>query len=138
VLALGPRTGPFYLAERTLVPASGQFWVASMATLLAVPAMALLSASGVAAMTAAAPAEPRHRRAPWPWLGALALLGVLPVPTLVRASGPETTLDATAEPTLARFGREDHAARVLSTRIADVSSWETAGITMAPEFRTNA
>lgn len=212
VLALGPRTGPVYLAERTLVPASGQFWVASMATLLAVPAMALLSAYGVAAMTAAAPGEPRHRRAPWPWLGALALLGVLlltvasggyaalahavrpdlplalaqrasriagldlvlrallvalalllltrgralritpaclvallaadlgavSVPTLVRASGPETTLDATAEPALARFGREDHAARVLSTRIADVSSWETAGITMAPEFRTNA
>jgi hypothetical protein len=196
------------------VPAFGQFRVASMALVAVVPAVALLSAAGVATASTTVPgSQPRRAaRAPWLWTGVLALIGLalltvgsrgyaalahaarpdLPLDIaqragrfagldlalralllavtllllqrgralrlapvylvallavdlgavsalpLLRASAPESALAAGAEPALARYGREDHTARVLSTRTDDVSSWQIAGISLEPEFRTNA
>jgi hypothetical protein len=59
------------------------------------------------------------------------------LPTLRRASAPESALTAAPEPALARLGHLDHTARVLSTRVSDVSAWETTGLLMTPELRTN-
>ena len=213
LFALGPRLGPVYSALRAVFPPMSRFWVASMALVVAVPAVALLSAAGVANTLGAPSAPPRTRpsRAPWIALAALLCLGlvlltvggsayaalahalrvdlepgtglraaraagldlaaralllavalvlcarwrtlrwtpaalvallaldliVVSAPTLRRASAPESAMTSRPEPLLARFGREDHTARVLSARVQDVSGWQVAGLTLQPEMRTN-
>lgn len=219
VLALGPRLGAVYTAMRAALPILSRFWVASMALVIAVPALALLSAAGLAEVTRAANGDRARRGGAFPWvivaalsaiglllltfatpayvalvaasrdgfppelaqraarvagvdlvlrallLAALATivmrwrrredgrgprvaaigvvvlllcdLGIVSLPTLRRASGPEAVLTARPEPALARIGREDPAARVLSTRTEDVSSWQTHGLGMQPEMRIN-
>jgi len=212
-LALGPAMGPAYGTLRALAPVLGRFGVASMALVMVVPAVALLSAAGLEPMLApsAPPATTRLVRGVWVAAGGLLLLGVVlltfgargyaalamvmrpdfardraldaahaagvdlawraillaaaptllvagrkarsapagllallaldllavSLPTLRRACGPETALTAAAEPLLAQLGREHPTARVLSTRLADRSSWEIAGLGVQPEYRTN-
>ena len=212
-LSLGTSLGPMYAALRAAVPVIGRFRVTSMALVMAVPALALLSCAGVASALAGG-AVSRPASSPslaWVGLGVLLALGLLllspaasgyvrvalglksgfaaesawraahaagmdlvmralllsatlalilgrrripaaPVfliailaldlgaiggPILRRASGPESALTAHAEPLLARFGRADHAARVLSTREQDTSSWQIAGLARQREMRTN-
>src|SRR5262249_32951346 len=72
LLALGPRTGWLDTIIRTVAPVMGRFRVASMALVLALPVAVLLSAAGVARAIDAQPS----RRAAWPWIAAIAALGL--------------------------------------------------------------
>jgi hypothetical protein len=213
VLSLGPRIGPAYSALRVVVPLLARFWVASMVLVIAVPAIALLSAMGLdhALVRTEPSAASRLARAAWLASGVVLLVGLLllapaartyaaialalrpgfaieralhaahgagvdlvlralllaaapalllvparfrwasagwfvllaidlvPValPTLRRASGTVAALEAEPEPMLARLGRQQPAARVLSTRLMDTSSWQISGLGMQPELRTN-
>ena len=205
-LALGPRLGPLYdLVSR--IPVLDRFRVASMVLVIAAPALALLSAFGLAgvvrgtvprgwwlipgAMLAIGlllwlpagvdawariatelrpdfahdlaqraargaaldltlrsllvagalriiPLGSRFRAAPALLILLVALdLGVTSVPTLYRSAGPESSLTAAPEPALARHGRHEPSARVLSARVVDVSGWQIAGLTRRPEMETN-
>jgi hypothetical protein len=212
-LALGPRLGAVFTVIHAVAPEFRQFRVVSMALVMIVPAMALLSAAGVdhvlagigqpaatraaraagiaaaallvialllltvgargyaaialalrpgfalghalaaaraagvdlalralvlAAVSALLVAAPRLRWAPAGLLALLALdLAAVGLPTLRRATAPVAALTAAPEPALARFGREHPAARVLSTRVVDTSSWEISGLGTQPELRSN-
>ena len=80
----------------------------------------------------------RLRVAPALMIALLALdLGGVSVFTLHHSAGPESALTSAPEPALAGYGRRDPAARVLSARSVDVSSWQIAGLRARPEMETN-